>query len=539
MNARHFHTLPLILALSMLGACSFFSDKDSDKEESKSSSSSAEVSSSSSSGNPGRLEVDYADTLKLDDSVSYQVVDSLVEESPWNFYLGEFPRGTIIHLGIQNDNLDKGAKFRVVSEKGTIQLPTNALPDGNYADYAEASDTSYLTNHFVVMDTGYYYLEVEASRKSDTSSRPDFSAFLTVDSAYYQFVGLEDSLELPANTPYQGCFRINTIEDSVKFMFAGTAGQNLSIITSGQSLAGVSLREVGGALLDSAVADLREYMLPQDSTEWSLKIRSTLPSYFAGNYAFFTLNLTSIQLGRGEYLAMPDTMPRPGDTLGIDREGSESSGWDVRHDHYVYLGSLTAGDTIILWHGTDGIERVSKLLRILDSKGVPVDTLSIHLTTNWVKQQGNIFVPAKTGTYFLHYMGLGGDDTYWKDEHYTLHLRAMVQKPHSLQTFQYDPPNYGFTVSFKTGDTLSLDDLLDFVSITPSTASRNYLPLVSRTERSVLRDSVDLKFGGSASGDEVRSRWLVAGEAGTAHLLIQSTADPSKVDTCTIKVVEP
>lgn len=536
MKLRILYQISLASLVLALGACSFFSDKDSDKEEKKSSSNSSSETSSSSSEESDRLEIEYSDTIALGDTLSYKVLDSLVDSIPWNFYLGEFPRGSVLHLGFKNLRLEEGTIVRVVSEKGVVQLPTNALPDGSYQDYASIGDSTFVVNHFVTMDTGYYYLEVEATPSATSSSaKADFQAHFTVDSAYFQFVGLEDSVELPANEEFQGCFRIDEIEDSARFYFGANTGKNISLITSGQSLDGISLREVEGALLDSAESSIRVQMLPQDSTRWSLLVRSKIPSYYAGNYAFLTLNLGSIQLGKGEYFAAPDTMPTAGDTLTIHRKGSENSGWDVRHDHYIYLGSLNAGDTAILWYGSDGIERISKMLRVLDSKGAPVDTLPLIHSTNWVKQQGNRFVSAKAGAYYLHFSGIGSDDTYWKDEDYTLHQRTMIQKLHSLTTFNYNPP----TIEFDLGDTIKLDELLEFGSITPTKASKNFLPLVSRTERNVLRDSIDIAFSGSASGDEVRSSWLLANEAGTAHLLLQSTADPAQIDTCVIQVVEP
>jgi hypothetical protein len=111
----------------------------------------------------------------------------------------------------------------------------------------------------------------------------------------------------------------------------------------------------------------------------------------------------------------------------------------------------------------------------------------------------------------------------------------MIQKPHTLTAFNYNPAS----ITIHPGDTISLNELLEFGSISPSTASKNYLPLISRSERNVIQDSVDLKVGGSASGDEVRSLRIVAMEEGTAHLLVQSTSDPSWVDTCVIKVESP
>lgn len=530
MNSQCVRLITLALALS-LGACSYFEDKEADSKLSA-----AELSSSSgsSSSDAGRVEIEYSDTLQLKDSVNYSM-------GTGNFFVGHLPKGTVIHLGLLNKRLATGAQFRILSESGDVQRPTNSLANGEYTDYSVASDTTYFTNHFIVLDTGYYYLEVEGKLKtgSTDTTLPDFKASLAIDSAYYQFTGVEDSTELPVNLAFHGCFPIHDIEDSTQFYFASNAGKNLTLVSNGQSLKDVILLDQTGSVLDSADTKIRVQMLPQDTAHWSVRIRTSLASYYAGNYAFFDLNLTSIQLDKGEYFAKPDTMPRAGDTLIIARQGSESAGWDVRHDHYIWLGNLTAGDSVILWHGMSGISKIQKLLRILDSKGKPVDTINPIISTNWNKAQGSSFTPQTTGGYYLHYSGIGSDNTYWTDENYTMNLKAMIQKPGSLTAFDYNPTEFGYLSSFKVGDTLSLKELLTSKTISPSSASKNYLPILMRAERSILVDSVDIEVGNMASGDEIRSDWLVGAEPGIAHIILQSTADPTRTDTCTVKVVAP
>jgi hypothetical protein len=531
-----YHATFLTLVLG-LGACSVFQDKN----ETKDNNTVPELSSSSSAIiDSGRVEIEYGDTLQIKDSASYRMPDSLLESSHWNVFIGKLPKGSVIHIALKNANLTTGTQFRVRSESSVIQLPTDTISDGSYQDYAVASDTSYLSNHFITLDSGYYYLEINGERKSTAKpNAADFRASMSIDSAYFQFTGHEDSTELPANVAFQGFFRLSEGEDSTQFYFAAGVGKNLTIVSQGQSLDEVRLLDSSGKTIDSAVTEIRHQLLPQDSTRWSVRIRSTLPSYYSGNYAFFTLNLSSIQLGKGEYFAKPDTMPRAGDTLIINRVGNASSGWDVRHDHYIWLGNLVAKDTVILWHGSSGIERVLKTLQVLDSEGNAVDTLAGTLSTNWAKQQGNVFVPSKSGNYYLHFSGTGNESTYWTDENYTLHLLAMIQKPHTIETFNYNPATFGYITEFTVGDTLDLNELLDFDSVKPSSSSHNYLPLVVRSERNILQDSLDIVFGNSASGDEVRSHWMIAEQPGIANLLLQSTADPTKMDTCKVKVVAP
>jgi hypothetical protein len=522
-----------------LGACSFFNDKK-DPDKTSSSSSSLGTSSSSDPGDPDRAEIEYGDTIFVDDSLAYRVPDSVAESSPWNLYLGHYPRGTVLHLSLKSRGIEAGAKFRVKNESGLIQLPTNILPDSTYANYMVAADSLYLTNHFVLMDTGYYFLEITGERNSLglADSIPDLFASLDVDTAFFKFTGSEDSLTLASNLDLQGCFRLDRQEDSTIFHFSSYAGNNLTLTSTGQNLDGVRLFDEAGSLLDSVKTEMRRQLLPQDSTSWTIKLRTIIPAWNSGNYAFFTFRLNSIKLGKGEYLAYPDTMPQAGDTLSIDRKGSDASGWDVRHDHYVWLGNLTVGDSLHIWYGMQGINKVQKLLRVLDSAGTPVDTLSQVLTNNWMKQDPNLFQVPKTGKYFLQYTGLGNSETYWIDPTFTIHLNSMVQKPGSLLSWTVTPG----TLYASVGDTLFLADSLQSVTATPTSASAHYLFRVPREDRSVLKDSLDIALESiQPTGDQVMSAWMKAIlpegiTRDTALLLIQSTADPRQVDTCRVIV---
>ncbi|HSQ42216.1 MAG TPA: hypothetical protein VLM37_08065, partial [Fibrobacteraceae bacterium] len=193
--------------------------------------------------------------------------------------------------------------------------------------------------------------------------------------------------------------------------------------------------------------------------------------------------------------------------------------------------------TVNLFYGMQGLSNVDKQAFLLDASGDIVDTLDEVLTLNWNYAEPNVFIPSVTGIYYLHYRGLGDEDTYWSDTSYTLHLRALIQIRGMLSVWDYSPASY----TLSSGDTLFLDSLLSFVSIVPSDASRNYKVLLARSERTLLQDSIDIVYtsqGTTPTGNQVFSRWLLApqGASGTAHLLIQSIADPNQVDTCNVFV---
>jgi|GEM_PF-2939904 len=541
------------LALLSLLGCGLFRDKKSNSDADASSSSGL-TSSSSSSSDTDRVEISYADTLFVRDSLAYKLVDSMAENGVWNLFLGKFPQGTLLHLALHCGNLDANTKFRIRSEKGVIQLPTDTLPTGGYRNYSVCSDTAFLVNHFALRDTAYYYLEVQGEHRvgvlpSDTL--PDFRASLNIDTAYYQFTGKEGSAQLPANGRLEGFFRLDAGEDSVEFSFGAAGGYNLTLNTSGQSLEHVILKDQSGITIDSAISTLRSQLLPQDSSQWHLWIRSVIPSYYSGNYAFFILDLRSLKLGKGEYFAYPDSIVRAGDTLSVDHKGTENSGWDVRHDHYVWLGDLAAGETIRVWQSAQGMLNVKKSMRILDAQGNPVDSFTALTSNNWIAETPATFVATKAGPYYAQYTGIGTNNTYWTDPNYTLHARTLLQRDGSVKSWAITPK----TIILKAGGPAwYMDSAFAFTGVDPSNASKNHIYLLARdSARTYLRDSVDIAYAkqgtGSPADPLVRSGYLVPISVAdskklttplplTARLQIQSVADPTKMEECLV-TIEP
>jgi len=532
MKAISLYLVVIAVALSSQSCGMFKSNK------STSSSSVSEFNSSSSAvKDTTRAEIFYGDTLRLKDSLAYRVRDSIHSNNRWNVFIGKLPKGSVLHLGVKAGNLGgSSAKFRIKSELGAIMLPTDTIRNGSYQNYSLAGDSTYVLNHFIATDTAYYYLEVEATRIS-TDTVADFKASISIDTAYYQYTGKEGDIALPANKDLQA-FIILDRESVASFHFSAVAGDNLTLVSRGQNLNGVVLYDSTNAVVDSAQVSLRRQLLPQGPTSWKVKVSTMTPQYDRGNYAFFTLTLTSIKLNKGEYFVNPDTMPRPGDTLHVNRKGSETSGWDVRHDHYLWLGSLASGDSLMVWYGMQGLANITKSMSILDSKGNVVTTLGTVLTTNWSRQDPSVFVAPSAGGYYLHYVGIGSDNTNWVDPSYTLHLQAMVQKPGSVQTWTITP----HTVTFHKGDVIYLDSAVSVKAVAPTTASQHYVSLIPRAERNIIRDSIDIAFAaqGSVIGNAVLSRWVKAVDTTVAgnpiHLIMQSVADPQKLDTCLVTI---
>lgn len=523
---RFLKLIPLLAIGIVPMGCGFWDDPKPD-----SSSSSLELSSSSSSlSDTDRVEIDYADSLDLLDSAFHKVTAG----EKW--YIGHFPKGTVLHVQVLSPDLGTDAQLRFYNEFGTKQWPTEALPDSTYQDYATAGSQSALLNHIVLVDSGYFYMEWNDFGEDTIQAKIN----LKIDTAYYGFVGDADSLDLPIQKVLLGCFPLHGAEDSVHLHFSAKSGKSLTLTSQGSRIQDYRLWQKGiSQPIATSTTGLRTQLLPQDSTQWQISLRTIIPAWNSGNYAFFQVQLTSIDLSQGEYFAKPDTLSTIGDTLDWSRQGTEFSGWDVRHDHYIYLGNLSSGKSMELYYSMQGIANPVRLLELLDSKGVPVDTLGNLLTWSWANLDPLVFSVPKDGKYFLHYKGTGGANTYWTDNTYTLGLKGLLRVPGSLTVWNYNPTEF----DLNSGDTLEVAELLQKVSSLPLEVSDNYRIRLARSSRAILQDSVDIYMSSQGlpqpTSDRVFSGWLKAvdGQSGTAKLLIESVADPNHVDTCLLHIL--
>lgn len=523
----------LFVALVSLESCGLFTDSPS---ENKSSSSVSELSSSSfDPADSGRVEWDYADTLLTRDTLSLMAPDSQRTEGLYRYFIGRLPMGSQVRLSVRPTGFEPGAQFRIKTELGQLQLPILPSDSGTYKQYHSSLSSSWKSNSFAMADTGYSYLEVVGTRDTTADSTlPDFQAFIQIDTAYFAFTGVQDSLEIPANGELRGFFRLDGGEDSTHLYFSAGTGTNLTLTSDGEFLDQVWLGVQGGTAIDSATSRLRYQLLPSSQTTWRVRVRSVVPSWTSGNYALFTLRLSSIALGQGEYLERPDTLTGIGDTMLVSRTGTENSGWDVRHDHYILLGTYQAGDSLRIWYGSQGMANVQKHLRILNAQGEEVQTLNQIHTLNWKSMQPNLVAIAESGVHYLHYTGMGNTNTYWMDPNWTLRFQVMVQKPGSLTSWSITPDS----IQISVGDTLNLDTLV--ISHAPEAMSGHALFSLLRSERGFLQDSLDIaaeSSGFTLTGNSLGSGWLKAKAPGTANLILQSVADPRLLDTCVVSII--
>ncbi|NLB62599.1 MAG: hypothetical protein GX801_00640 [Fibrobacter sp.] len=524
----------LILILPMFWySCGMFVDKP---QGDSSSSRVLEFSSSSAKiEDNGRVEWDYNDTLKLQDTVGYKVKSA---EGVQRYYLGKLRTGDRIRLSLRTENLDSTAEFRIKTELGKVQMPFEALGE-DYMDYHSTLGSQWSENNFGILDSGYIFLELKGQRKADLDSAtldslPDFSAVVYIDSAYFAFTGGEDSLELEHNSTLFGFFRLDRTEDLTTIGFKGDLGTNLTLSYQGHFMEYGRLIDAKNKTIDSAEHRFSHQLLPTTETDWQVKLKPVIPSYATGNYAHFSLHLSVTELLAGEYFENPDTLKIIGDTLRVERAGSEFSGWDVRHDHYVYLGDFAKNDTLLLYYGTEGINGATRSLRLLNAKAKEVQKLSRILGSIWTNfAPDTINIPEK-GKYYLHYNSLGKESTHWTDGEFKLRFYALAQQYNSTNKWSVKPKTLELTV----GDTLFLDSLK--VSFEPEKVSGNKTALLAREYRDIMVDSLDVfaeSHNFALTGDQISSPWLVAKEPGIAEIMVQSVADPLANDVCVVTVI--
>lgn len=512
-----------------LMSCGFFGD-DPKPEQSSSS-----VEQSSSSAQPidsNRVEIEYSDTLEVDDSLHY------FAKTGENWYIGLLPKGSVIHISVQSKRIGDAAELAIFNELGAQHWPTEALPDSTYQNFFTASKTSLLQNHIIVTDSGHFYLNFQEFATSTKDTLGDSLLIsLRIDTAYYQFVGDTSKQNIDLQKVVLGCFPLRNGEDSVTLQFSAGAGKRLTLNAQGSRLSQLDLYE-GKSKIASSESPLQKQMLPQDTTTWNLAIHTIIPSWNSGNYAFFQVQATSINLGQGEYLAKADTLKTIGDTTIFVRTGNEFSGWDVQHDQYLLLPNLPSGKNIQLYYSMQGMANVIRLVRLLDSTGKAIDTLGTPLSYSWSNATPLTFSVPKTGKYFMQYIGIGQSSTYWTDPSFTLTFKTLIRIPGSLTSWNFPLNDFNMT----GGTQYPLNDLIDQINVLPSGSSTNYILRLARASRQYLQDSLDIYLNSQGlpapESDYLFSNWVIPAENQTnsVKLLIESVADPQQVDTCLIYI---
>ena len=563
--------LSLSAALFMTVALTACGD-DSSSSASDEESSSSVPSFRSSSSLSNRADIDYKDTVKLGDTLRIYLelfkgdsskmdeseiyLDSAASSVP--MYLGEFPKGSRIKVFATTSNI-KNDQILIKSELGDYLQAIKAAPkDASRKDsvYRNAlipsfgEDTSATfrdSNTFVTFSDNHYYLEIAGKFKDESSLRLK----VLVDSAYYEYTGEEEKISIKMSDTLRGIMLIDKSPDQVSIAFSASEGYSVNLTTVGENIILYKLMD-GDKELGSSKTNLDTMLVPNDSVNWSIKIKpESFSSVWTGPFASFEAITKARELEQGEYFSKPDSIKYPGeeflrtrpkDDLGIYK-------YNLRQEQFVWIGNYKKDDSLIVKHWIqnyidESYENV--LLEILDKDKKPRDTISsvyggsFKIGSKWPE-----------GPYYLHYLRLNSYPLAGVVDslRYVLQLSTMVQQPGLLKSMKFFDSEKDAVMKeqiYTEGDTIRLKD---FTLQMTQHSSSNWKEIGSDIDWFVPCASLEFLNNGNNSyscddsddEQEISSDYLIAKKisenSDKIELIAQSVADPSMRDTLQISVI--
>lgn len=508
----------LVAVVNLFNACD---SKPNKPEESSSSSESA----SSSSIYSNRLDVTYQDTLESNKVANFYFD---TDSSRVLYYLGDLKSGSLIKIaaattGIENDTI------RIYEEQGTLVktvFPTTDSKGNNAYSYMKPGSGSELdSNEFVCVQKGFYYLELKGQLKEGAHLR----IHTQIKEGFYSYIGDSSVVSFTTNDTLRGLFLIGEGARHLNVSIDANTGISLNIDVSGTWIDEFFLMENSDTLVNKA-SEIDKLLLPQSKTTFQIGIDPlSVQNYLTGPYAFFELITNSRALGKGEFLAKPDSVSRPGDTLTIVRPRNDLAKYYLRQEQYIWLGDMKKNDTLLIFHNIEGYytgPAYPATLEVMDSKGKSLQNISM---ANYK------FVATQDGPYYLHYLRLNSPPS---DASQILTLKTFIQQPGLLSELHFYDEAISSVIENKT---LNKNDTLRFQDISfttnPNTASKNVLWYVPCEDLAILGTQV--YAGTQCTGDQLMTTNLVValGEPGDiASLIAESLADPRMRDTLTIYI---
>ena len=545
-------------------ACGDDSSSSASDEESSSSVPSFKSSSSLST----RADIDYKDTVKLGDTLRLYVdlfkgdsskmdeseiyLDSTATTLP--MYLGEFPKGSRIKVFASTSNIES-EQIRIKSEYGDYLQAIKAAPktaarkDSVYRNSlipsygADSTATFRDSNTFVTFNDSHYFLEVEGEFSDESSMKLK----VLVDTSYYKYTGEDEKISMKMNDTLRGILLIDNAPKEVSIAFSANEGYSVNLTTVGENIILYKLTD-GDKELGSSKTNLDTMLVPNDSVNWSIKIKpESFSSIWTGPYAFFETITKARELEQGEYFSNPDSIKYPGEAYERTRPKDDigTYKYNLRQEQFVWIGDYKKGDSVIVKHwiqnyNDENFQNVS--IEVLNKKKKSQATIS--------SVYGGSFKVSEDGPYYLHYLRLNSDplDQGIPDSlRYVLQLYTMVQQPGLLKEMKFYDSEKDAPLKEKVlavGDTMRFEDF-DFTMTPHSKTSWKIIGsdiawFVPCKTLDYLNNSSNYKSGTCDEEQEISSNYLIALEGGIgekAELIAQSVADPSMRDTLTITII--
>ncbi|WP_088627873.1 hypothetical protein [Fibrobacter sp. UWB5] len=559
--------LSLSAALFMTVAFTACGD-DSSSSASDEESSSSVPSFKSSSSLSTRADIDYKDTVKLGDTLRLYVdlfkgdsskmdeseiyLDSTATTLP--MYLGEFPKGSRINVFASTSNIES-EQIRIKSEYGDYLQAIKAAPktaarkDSVYRNSlipsygADSTATFRDSNTFVTFNDNHYFLEVEGEFSDESSMKLK----VLVDTSYYKYTGEDEKISMKMNDTLRGILLIDNAPKEVSIAFSANEGYSVNLTTVGENIILYKLTD-GDKELGSSKTNLDTMLVPNDSVNWSIKIKpESFSSIWTGPYAFFETITKARELEQGEYFSNPDSIKYPGEAYERTRPKDDigTYKYNLRQEQFVWIGDYKKGDSVIVKHwiqnyNDENFQNVS--IEVLNKKKKSQATIS--------SVYGGSFKVSEDGPYYLHYLRLNSDplDQGIPDSlRYVLQLYTMVQQPGLLKEMKFYDSEKDAPLKEKVlavGDTMRFEDF-DFTMTPHSKTSWKIIGsdiawFVPCKTLDYLNNSSNYKSGTCDEEQEISSNYLIALEGGIgekAELIAQSVADPSMRDTLTITII--
>lgn len=546
---------------------------DSSSASTENTDSSSSISSySSSSSLSTRADIDYRGEISINDTMKVNIelskgdsssidssetyIDSSVTSIP--LYIGDLPKGSRIKVFASTNDI-KDDKIQIRSEFGNQLKTLTAIPkskdqkDSLYTNYFVPSlgskDGAVFkdSNQFVVFSKNHYYLEILGKFTDDSNLR----LLVQVDTAYYNFTGDEEEIEMNMTDTIRGIVSIDDAPDYISIGFTANDGYSINLTTSGKNVKKYQLND-GDNVLGSYTKNLDTLLVPNDSVNWTLKISTeSFSNAYTGPYAFFEAKTKARALEKGEYFSNPDSIPYPGSvfkrTRPKDSPDSAIYRYNLRQEQFVWLGDYKKGDSLIVSHWISNYDddkfTSPVILEILDQK----QKRQVELSSVY---GGALKIPAD-GPYYLHYLRLNSSplDQVADSLRYVLQLFTQIQQPGLLKSMQfYDPQNdeYYKSIEASEGDLIRFNQF-QFTSEPYKDKAWTYVgqdvswfvPCKDLLKINNNYKISDCEADGKAE-QEISSDYLVVqanAEGETARLIAESKADPSKRDTLEIEII--
>lgn len=570
MSIKKLFTLGLFtLSFAGLTAC----DKGSTNPDDEDSSSSVASFKSSSSFNSDRADIDYKGEIALGDTMRLNVelfkgdsskmdeteiyIDSTENTIP--LYLGKLAKGSRIKVFARTNNFEND-QIKVRSEQGEYLRAVTAVPkkaqstDSIFTNYfvpSFGSDSSKIfkdSNEFVVFDENHYYIEVSGNFTDESTLRLK----AVVDTAYYNYTGDTKSVSMKMTDTIRGVVLMNDTLDAISIDFAAAEGYSINLKSTGKNITKVQLTD-GDKVLGSYTKNIDTLLVPNDSVNWSLKVKTEDAAFFflTGPFAFFEVSTKARALEQGEYFAKPDSIKMPGEMFTRTRPKDDPNKaiykYDLRQEQFVWLGDFKSGDSILVEHKISNyaIDKGQVTIEILDKNKVKQGSVS-SVYGGSLKITGDM----PEGPYYLHYLRLNSDplDQVADSMRYVLQLHTLLQQVGSVESMDFYNRETDATfkvVSKSPGDTIRFSNLNFTMEPNEAKGWKDvgydvhwYIPC---DNLSIINSSPKVSCSVNGTGEQlISSNYVIVqketiGE--TAKLIAESIADPSMRDTLDVMII--